>query len=441
MSFSERGVDVAMGGRKRPGWANRLSSVPRLLIVVLAIGAGAASSSHLIGGAAGTNGRPGAALAPRAALARLFTARQLQAGWFSPTFLAQASIAHLTRIVDGLKSGLGAYTRIDGPFADGHDRVDFFLGSVDARIDLDRAGRIQALLFTNIVVRYVSRSDALDALGRLPGKVSLVVESGGATLASIAPDKALAVSAAFKLAVLDALRGQVAQGRLAWDHQVVLRQADKSLPPSGLGSAPAGSRYSVAALARAMIADDDNTATDMLIRLMGRDAVAPFLPPADRPLLTTHDLYVLKDPARRSLRARWLAAAPAARAALVDEADRAALPSFSTLEKAYAKGSVAPGVEWFLSARQLCGLMDGVHDLTQTQVNHGAAAAQDWRSVSYEGGAETGVVSLTTWVVGPDGASYCVAAIWNHSAALDDARIESLYASLLHSYARLHGGG
>lgn len=408
----------------------------RLFVAALLIGAGAASSPGLPVSGARAAGRMDAALAPRAALARLFTTNKLHADWFAPTFLAQAKLSHLTRIVDGLKSGLGTYVRIEGPYADGRDRVDFALGSVDARIDLDRAGRIQALLFTNIVVRYLSRSDAFRQLQQLPGQVSLIVQSGSTTLASLAPDKTLAVSSAFKLAVLDALRDQIRRGRRQWGQQVVLTQGDKSLPPGGLEAASVGSRYSVAALAHAMIADDDNTATDMLIRLVGRDAIASFLPLGDRPLLSTHDLYVLKDPARRSLRDRWLAAVPSARGVLVGLADRAALPSFSTLSAAYARGPVAPGVEWFFSARQLCALMGDVHDLAPTQVNRGAAAAGDWRSVSYEGGAETGVVSLTSWVVRPDGSSYCIAAVWNRASVLDDTRIESLYSSLLHSYAR-----
>ena len=305
---------------------------------------------------------------------------------------------------------------------------------MQAQIHLDGQERIDGLLFTKPRFTYLSRSAALQGLQALPGQVSLLVIKDGVIEISFDPDRPLAVGSAFKLAVLAALQERIKAGELSWNHMVTLRAEDKSWPSGILQARPSGSRYSVADLARYMISVSDNTAADLLIHLVGRAAIVPLILERDRPILTTRELFTLKDPANKALRDRYLTApGPAARLAILAQVDRRPLPSQRVLGPLFAKGPVAPELEYFFGARQLCGLMRQVRDLPQMSLNPGVADQSDWAHVAFKGGSESGVINLTTMVTAHSGATYCIAASWNNTALLDEGRFESLYSSVLHS--------
>ena len=371
-------------------------------------------------------------ITPRAALVRVLSAPREQPGWFAPLFLAQVSVAQVEQGIAGVKAQFGPYKGV-APRPDGSYLVTFARGSVQAQIHLDGQGRIDGLLFTKPRFTYVSRAVAFQGLRALPGQVSLLVTADGAPLTSLDPDRSLAVGSAFKLAVLTALQGRIKAGELSWTQQVTLHASDKSLPGGVLQTKPDGSRYTVADLARYMISISDNTAADLLIRLVGRPAIDPLIPARDRPILTTREAFVLKDPAHRDLRDRYLAASPTERPAILAQADRLPLPAPRSFGALPLRGPLSPQVEWFFSARQLCALMARVRSLPQMGVNPGVADPSDWARVAYKGGSEPGVLNLTTMVTSYKGAAYCVSATWNNSALLDEGRFESLYGSLLHS--------
>ncbi len=225
-------------------------------------------------------------ITPRAALVRVLSAPREQPGWFAPLFLAQVSVAQVEQGIAGVKAQFGPYKGV-APRPDGSYLVTFARGSVQAQIHLDGQGRIDGLLFTKPRFTYVSRAVAFQGLRALPGQVSLLVTADGAPLTSLDPDRSLAVGSAFKLAVLTALQGRIKAGELSWTQQVTLHASDKSLPGGVLQTKPDGSRYTVADLARYMISISDNTAADLLIRLVGRPAIDPLIPARDRPILTT----------------------------------------------------------------------------------------------------------------------------------------------------------
>lgn len=374
------------------------------------------------------------AITPRAALVRVLTAPHLEPSWFAPVFLAQVSVAQLQQAIATLKAQLGPYQGVTAQ-PDGSYLVRFSRGTVQARIHLDGQGRIDGLLFTNIHFTYVSRRAALTGLKGLPGRVSVLVLANGAPRIAIAPDASLAVGSAFKLAVMTGLNDRIAAHQLSWQQQITLQASDKSLPSGILQTKPVGSRYTISDVARYMISISDNTAANMLIRVVGRPSIDPLIPLRDRPILTTREAFVLKAPANRALRDRYLAAAtPAARLSILQQADRLPLPAIKPFARLLAAGPVAPRIEWFFSVRQLCGLMGRVSALPQMSVNPGVADPSEWSHVAYKGGSEPGVLNLTTLARAHDGTTYCLAATWNNGANLDEGRFEQLYSSLLHSF-------
>ena len=146
--------------------------------------------------------------------------------------------------------------------------------------------------------------EALEAFRGLSGRVGLWVERDGRPVLALEEDTPLAVASAFKLLVLAALREEVEAGRRAWDEVVRLEEAWKSLPSGLLQGWPEGSPLTLHTLAALMISLSDNTATDALIALLGRERLEA-LSPRNRPFLTTREAFGLAARGNRDLLAAF----------------------------------------------------------------------------------------------------------------------------------------
>src|SRR5205085_7243909 len=110
-------------------------------------------------------------------------------------------------------------------------------------------------------------------MSTLAPEASYLVTKNGEALYSLNPDTALAVGSAFKLGVLKALKDQIDAGTRKWSDVVELQASDISLPSGTLQIWPVGSPFTLHTLAGLMISISDNTAADMLLKLVGRDKV------------------------------------------------------------------------------------------------------------------------------------------------------------------------
>lgn len=365
-------------------------------------------------------------LTPREALARLFTAEQIDAGWFTPEFLAQVPASQVQQLVASFKATLGTYQDVEE--SGGQFTVRFSGGVVPARISLDAEGRIQGLFFSTPRTTSGGPDAIAERFRELPGQVSVLVIENGQDRVAMNADRQGAVGSTFKLAVLSALRQQIASGQRSWQDVVELRPEWKSLPTGVLQDWPDGTPLTLATLASLMISRSDNTATDALISIVGREAVEQF-GGRNRPFLSTREAFVLKNPANADLLARYRTGNDADRRAVLAEAAGRDLPPASLFEG----GLVAPDVEWFFSPRELCGLMERVADLPLMSINPGLGTPADWARVSFKGGSEPGVLNITTSLVAKDGRRLCVSATWNNDERLDENRFFVLAGSLLES--------
>ena len=131
-------------------------------------------------------------------------------------------------------------------------------------------------------------------------------------------------------------------------------------------------------------------------------------------------------PANAELLARFQRGDEAGRRGVLKEAQGKPLPSV----EAYPKEPTALDIEWFFTARELCELMKGVHDLPLMSINPGLAERGEWSTVAFKGGSEPGVLNMTTWVE-KGGHAHCVAATWNAPQKLEDLRFASAYRRIL----------
>jgi len=95
----------------------------------------------------------------------------------------------------------------------------------------------------------------------------------GDRIVDIAGDATKPLGSVFKLYVLGAVADAVAAGTLSWDDTLIISDDTRSLPSGELQDLPSGTEVTVRDAAAKMIQISDNTATDLLIDKVGREAV------------------------------------------------------------------------------------------------------------------------------------------------------------------------
>ena len=364
--------------------------------------------------------RPGPA--PAIALERLFT-QPLQATWFTPQFLRQVPARQIQSILTQFTQELGDYQRV-AAVQDSYE-VEFTGGLIPAQILLTADGQVAELLLQPPVVA-LSPEAAIAAFEASPHQASLLITRNGEPLVDVNADLPLAVGSSFKLVVLSALQRQIASGLRRWDEVVALQPAWKSLPSGMLQDWPNRSALTLETLATLMISVSDNTATDALVRIVGRQTVEAHAP-RNQPFLTTREAFALKNPENSPWLERYRQGDIQVRRQVVAELSDRPLPD----KALFAGGPVALDVEWFFTPSELCQLMGEVAALPLMQVNAGVAAPGRWAQVAFKGGSEPGVLNLTTQLTSAAGETYCVAATWNGAIALDEAALTRTYRGLL----------
>ncbi len=363
-------------------------------------------------------------ITPKAALERFFT-EPLAQEHFTDEVLAQVSLAQLDEVKTQLTTQLGAYERVQGnasPFT-----AVFANGTATTQITLNDEGRIAGLFFSNYAAEVSSVEEAVSSFEELPGETSVFVSRNGEEVAALNADTPLAVGSTFKLAVLSTLREQIEAGTHAWDEVVTLKPEWKSLPSGVLQAWPNHAPVTLQTLATLMISRSDNTATDALIAILGREAVEAKTE-RNRPFLTTQEAFKLKDPANRVLLGRYLSDNETGKRQVLSALAARPLPSADL----FSGGPTAPEVEWFFTTRELCTLMAEVQDLPFMSVNSGVANPENWQRAAFKGGSEPGVLNLTTWLTAQGGEEVCVSATQTRTdAVIDESAFSALYGGLL----------
>jgi hypothetical protein len=288
----------------------------------------------------------------------------------------------------------------------------------------------------------------LSALGPKVGLLVARVSPEGSCIPihEIAPFTPRPTASQFKLFVLGALANQIAAGRISWDQTLTVRDAVKSLGngPGSLQFAAPGTQVSVEATATSMISISDNTAADMLLGLVGRDAVEAQVRRwsanafADEPFLTTREMFLLHYDA--GLAERYLATPRSRREAFltasVDPLPLGAIASGFSLDPRYVEQ-----IEWFASPDDVCRAFAGLQRLSRQpslsplstilsrEVGGIGLDASDWPRVWFKGGSEPGVLTLGWLATNRHGQTFVVQAmVSNPDAVLSATSITDLVA-------------
>jgi hypothetical protein len=382
---------------------------------------------------------------------------------FRPDFLAQIPTAQLTGIFRQFHAQAGTVVRTVETSARGADYGEYRFEtdkgmSFPAKVGIEPGApyRIQMLWFGLPQSMTITPGEIIGKLKALHGRASLAVfrldAAAPRLLHGLDPDAPLAIGSTFKLYVLGALAQEAATGRVPWERVVRLEDGRKSLPSGVLQSWPAGTPLTVQALASEMISISDNTASDHLLRLLGRPLVEAVqktmghaTPERNTPFLATREMFQLKEKGHAERISAYLARDVAGRRAYLDD-------SLSRMEPTELAGFelltpvAIDRIEWFASTADLCRAMDWLRTRTEGEVNHRAAPARAilainpgveldrkaWTYAGYKGGGEPGVLNMT-WLLGRrDGAWFAVSASWNDEAkTVDTTELATLMQSLI----------
>jgi beta-lactamase class A len=325
-------------------------------------------------------------------------------------------------------------------------RLERGLAVFQVSVDPTSANRMNGLYVKD--VRPIDDTPAKIAadLAALPGSVNawFAPLDGGAPVMSMGAQEPLALGSTFKLYVLAALAEDVKAGRRKWTDVLALDQ--KSYPSGQLQNWPKGAPLTLHTLASLMMSISDNTATDQLIAVLGKDRILKLMkdsghsdPGANDPFLTTKQLFLLKASDAKTI-ADWRSGDPAKQASIARAQAAAEGPTLDQINAAFAGGPKAIDIEWFASPADLAKLFahmrrtadPKVFDIMAINPSATPAIKQNWRYIGFKGGSEPGVLNLTWLLTDKQGRDWVLTLGWNNPAAvLDESKLEGIAQRIL----------
>jgi beta-lactamase class A len=296
--------------------------------------------------------------------------------------------------------------------------------------DDDRIGSL-TIAADNGIPDPTTWAEVLEQLSRYDAEVGLFVarvsdDGRCEPVAAVESDRPMPVASTFKLWVLEAVARAVEAGTLTWSQRLTVDDDVRSLPSGRLQDESNGHRVSLSQTAAGMIALSDNTAADMLIREVGREAVEATMrdtghsaPELNTPLLTTREFFTIGWSPDGALLDAWRNAGAAEDARRDVIADVPAGPLTVTADD-IDDPVWRDGVDWFASAEDTCRIMAELHgrpaddpdaDMLRTILGHQRGTDVDaatWPYVAYKGGTARGVLAASWFGERADGERYFV---------------------------------
>ena len=369
--------------------------------------------------------------------------------YFAPVFRDAVPEAKFLTIARELEARGGAIERvarveaIDGHTATVSLRMARGTALMDIAVEPEAPHRVTGLIVTGLLADAATLAEVAKGIAALPGTTGLALarlgDGGPHIVTGVAPDRPLAIASAFKLVILARLVREIESGDRHWEDKVTL--GAMPLPAGKFAGKAAGTETTLHALAEAMIATSDNSATDILLAELGRKKVEAMLPVvgvadpgANRPLLSTLELFKLKG-GNPALAKRWRTASRQQRRRLLDEIDR--LPVSAIDPKLFADGTpVMPDIEWFASPADLVRTLDWLlrhtehgsaaraRDILAANPGVGPAVAARMGYVGFKGGSEPGVLNLSFLIQARNGDWYAMSTGWNDTTS--DVSLDTL---------------
>ncbi|MET0303819.1 MAG: Cpe/LpqF family protein [Microbacteriaceae bacterium] len=362
---------------------------------------------------------------------------------FDPIMFEELSVADLRDVFVQLQSGRPwTATEYDGTETEARVRIES-TSPYDMTVSVAEDGRMNGLYFGMPQpdrTPAASWDDLRTELDEAPYEVSLVVSGGDDAAVEIGDAVLSPIGSIFKLYVLGAVVDAVAAGTLTWESPLTIDAEVRSLPSGEMQDLPDGATVTVLEAATKMISISDNTATDALIRAVGRDAVLAAMadmghsePAVNTPFAATREFFWIGW-GDEELRQQWTDADgdAAAREAVIADVP-AGPPAIETFDPTTPVWQ--SGIDWFATPDDIARAHLALQERATTDAgepvrgilseNPGIEAADDWTYVGFKGGSSVGVMA-GSWYLEREGADPVVLTVFARSddpAAVADPAI------------------
>jgi beta-lactamase class A len=365
--------------------------------------------------------------------------------YFAPAFLAEVPARQINDIAQQLTAQYGQPQGVKsatlGAGTSGNVELSYEKAVVSLTLTFTPAPphKVIGLLITAVRQKGDTAEKLKTDIAALPGRAGFLVKrldgAGGgaeeAPLLSVNADQSFAIASGFKLWVLAETARAVNAKERRWSDVIPLGAA--SLPSGITQNWPAGAPMTLHSLAVLMISISDNSATDTLMRSLGRARVDGAVamtgharPSATTPVLTTVEAFALKMDGAGADRRQYLAAKlPTERARLLSQAAPRLTRGNVNAAAVVSSPLYIDQIEWFASPNDMARTMDwfritgGETARSILAVSKGFLGEEEaarFAYVGYKGGSETGVLSAHFLLKTKSGAWYSVTTMWNDSA-------------------------
>ena len=336
------------------------------------------------------------------------------------------------------------------PLVQGRDRGQMLVeNAAGDRVTVGVAiveGEVTELLlqpWTEPVTDVAEAFELLEGIGEFAYLIAEVTDADDCRrIDELDADRAQPLGSVFKLLVLGAVVDEIAAGELSWDDPVTIRDELDSLPSGVTQIEAPGSTRTVRELAEVMISISDNTATDHLLFLVGRETVEAAQarwgiedPSLNVPFVSTKELFHLK--LSEELRTSYVAATVDERRSILDELADVALPSIDELadiDDVWSSPIEIDTLEWFATPADICRVLGRLaldpDARAILETSPGVPSAQ-WERVGFKGGSEPGVLAVA-WVVEDEtGRIFTVTGgVWNKDEVFDHGAALEAFAAV-----------
>ncbi|MBP7796928.1 MAG: serine hydrolase [Elusimicrobiales bacterium] len=295
--------------------------------------------------------------------------------------------------------------------------------AIPVSITINKNGKVTSLFFKPSFGKTLSFNDITKKFESLPyeSKAMLVERYDNITdkMYSLNEDMPIAVGSSFKLYIL----AYIIENKLSWSKVINILPSDRSLPSGRMQLYPDNAPVTLFSLTEAMISQSDNTATDTLIRFIGREKLEKFINSFSEkkdlnvPLLKTSELFKIKS--STDVAEEYIRLDIKGKRKMLDEIKNKEI-NIDSID--FSKPYLVNSLEWFFSPKDMCNIMSyfkGKNDPyanTILSMNTGLdtkTAGYVW--AGYKGGSESGVLSTTWFLKANDDRYYCITASVNDS--------------------------
>jgi hypothetical protein len=242
------------------------------------------------------------------------------------------------------------------------------------------------------------------------------------------------IGSGFKLYILGAMVDQIQQQNLKWEQNYPIKPELKSLPSGEMHNWKDGTLVPLKSFADYMIRISDNTATDHLIDILGRNLVESQLSlmgndfvMLNKPFLTTAEMFKIKWAAPVDLVQSFLGGNELRRREILSrDIAPLALSKVGTNGIDMEHPAFIREIEWFASTSNLCSAMKYLKEKNSPEVleilgqnipNLIRKENSKWAYAGYKGGSEAGVLSMTYLLQNKNYEWGCFSVTWHNETS------------------------